>query len=204
MNYEWFDKNALKLKIQRRKAEKTWHKSQLESDKKHYLHVDKCDKRQIHHFKKKTLRKQLSTDNNRSKTVYRITKTLTANTKENILPSSSSNKELVDTFANFFVEKINKIRSEFWHEDTYHMPTKNATPYQNFQTITKDELLNMIKTMNSTTCWNDQCNTKFILRFSQILVPVWTKMINQSVSQGIVLQNWKEAIILPIQKKIIN
>ena len=102
----WYDKDALKLKIQRRKAEKTWHTSQLESDKKHYLHVDRCYKRHLHHPKK--LRKQLSTDNNRSKTLYKITKTLTTNTKENILPSSSFKKELADRFANLFEEKINK------------------------------------------------------------------------------------------------
>ena len=40
----WFDEEALKLKIQRRKAEKTWQKSKCESDKKQYLHVDKCYK----------------------------------------------------------------------------------------------------------------------------------------------------------------
>ena len=34
---------------------------------------------------------------------------------------------------------------------------------------------------------------------SLILVPVWIKIINQSLSQGSILQNWKEAITLPIQ-----
>ena len=38
----WYDRYALKLNIQRRKAEKTWHNMQLESNKKHYLHVNKC------------------------------------------------------------------------------------------------------------------------------------------------------------------
>ena len=40
----WFDEEALKLKIQRRKAENTWQKSKCESDKKQYLHTDKCYK----------------------------------------------------------------------------------------------------------------------------------------------------------------
>ena len=43
------------------------------------------------------LREQVSTDNNRSKTLYKITKTLTTNTKENVFPSSSSFKELADS-----------------------------------------------------------------------------------------------------------
>ena len=69
-----------------------------------------------------------------------------------------------------------------------------------FQTVTEEELFNTIKTMNNTTSSNNPCNTKFILSFSQILVPVWTKIINKSIVEGTVLQNWKQAIILPIQK----
>ena len=78
----WYDKNALKLKIQRRKGENTWHKSQLDSDKRHYLHIYKCYKRHLYHSKKETLRDQLSTDKNKSKTLYKITKTLTIDTKK--------------------------------------------------------------------------------------------------------------------------
>ena len=66
--------------------------------------------------------------------------------------------------------------------------------------ITEEELFNTIKTMNSTTSPNNLCNTKVILNFSQILVPVWTKIINKSIVEGTVLKYWKETIILPIQK----
>ena len=57
------------------------------------------------------LREQLSNDNNRSKTLYKITKNVATNTKENILPSSCSNNEPADIFTTFFVKKINKMRS---------------------------------------------------------------------------------------------
>ena len=47
----WFDEEALKLKIQRRKAEKTWQKSKCEAHKKRYLLADKCYKRHISYKK---------------------------------------------------------------------------------------------------------------------------------------------------------
>ena len=53
--------------------------------------------------------------------------------------------------------------------------------------------------MKSTTSSNDPCNTKFILNFSQILVPVWTNIIHKSIVEGTVLKSWKEAIVLPVQ-----
>ena len=76
-------------------------------------------------LKKKALRDQFSTDKNKSETLYKITKTLTTDIKENILPSLSSNKELADIFANLFVEKVNKIRSEFRHDETYNILIRN-------------------------------------------------------------------------------
>ena len=98
------------------------------------------------------------------------------------------------------MEKVNKIRSEFQHDEIYNIPTRSCNTISYFQTITEEEIYKTIITMNSTTSSNDPCNTKFILNFSHILVPVWTKIINKSIVEGTVLKCWKEAIILPIQK----
>ena len=38
------------------------------------------------------------------------------------------------------------------------------------------------------------------LKFSQTIIPVLTKIISQSLAQGIFLQNWKKVITLPLQK----
>ena len=42
--------------------------------------------------------------NNKTKTLYEITKTLTFDTSENILLTATSHKELPDIFANFLVD----------------------------------------------------------------------------------------------------
>ena len=54
--------------------------------------------------------------------------------------------------------------------------------------------------MKSTTSSNDPCNTKFILNFSKLLMPVWTNIINKSIEEGTVLKFWKEVIVMPVQK----
>ena len=48
----WFDGKALKLKIQRRKSEKIWHRSKCELHKRQYLLADKCYKRHLYHQKR--------------------------------------------------------------------------------------------------------------------------------------------------------
>ena len=54
--------------------------------------------------KKKTLRDKLSSGKNQTKTLYKITKILTSDIRENIFPATTSNKEQADIFANFFVD----------------------------------------------------------------------------------------------------
>ena len=48
----WFDEEALKLKIQRRKAEKIGKKVKVRYTKKQYQMADKCYKHHLHHTKK--------------------------------------------------------------------------------------------------------------------------------------------------------
>ena len=93
----------------------------------------------------------LSSEKNKTKILYKITKTLPTDIIENTFPLSSSNKELADIFPSFFVEKVNKIRSEFQHDEIYYIPTRNCNTLPYFQTTTEEELFNTIKTMNSTT-----------------------------------------------------
>ena len=48
-----------------------------------------------------------------SKTLYSVVNKLLDNKQETVLPSSKSNKNLADSFMNYFLEKILKIRSKF-------------------------------------------------------------------------------------------
>ena len=161
---------------------------------------DKHYKKHLFQTKKKILRDKLNSGNNKTKTLYKITKSLTSDTNENTLLTAISPKELTDTSANFFVDKVTKIRSKFQDNENYQIPTRNCKTLLNFQTITEEELIKTIKTMKSTTSSNDLCNTEFILNFAQILAPVWTNIINKSIEEGTVLKCWKEAIVLSVQK----
>ena len=106
----------MKLKVQRRRAEKIWQRRKCELHKRLYLQADKCYKKHVFQTKKKILRDKLNSGNNKTKTLYKITKPFTSDTSENTLPTATSPKELADIFANFFVDKVNKIRSNFQND----------------------------------------------------------------------------------------
>ena len=54
--------------------------------------------------------------------------------------------------------------------------------------------------MKSNNCSNDPQNTKFILNFAKLLVPVCTNIISKSIEEGTVLKSWIKVIVLPVQK----
>ena len=91
------------------------------------------------------MRDKLNSGKNKTKTLYKITKSLTSDISENTLPETTSHKELADILANFFVNKVTKIRSEFQHEENYKLPTRNCKTLLKFQTITEEELFKTIK-----------------------------------------------------------
>ena len=159
----WFDEEALKLKVQRRRAEKIWQRRKCELHKRLYLQAGKCYKKHLFQTKKKILRDKSNSGNNKTKTLYKITKSLTSDTSENTLPTATSPRELADIFANFFADKVTKIRSKFQNDENHQIPTRNCKTLLNFQTITEEKLIKTIKTMKSTTSSNDPCNTEFIL-----------------------------------------
>ena len=50
----WFDEEALKLKVQRRRAEKIWQRRKCELHKRLYLQADKCYKKHLFQTKRKS------------------------------------------------------------------------------------------------------------------------------------------------------
>ena len=128
----WFDEEALKLKVQRRRAEKIWQRRKCELHKRLYLQAGKHYKKHLFQTKKKILRDKLNSGNNKTKTLYKITKSLTSDTNENTLPTAITPKELADTVANFFVDKVTKIISKFQDDENYQVPTRNCKTFIKF------------------------------------------------------------------------
>ena len=107
----WFDAEYANLRKLRRKAEKKYRKSNLETDKKVY----QCLRKQTVNlaFEKK---KQLVSDklqHGTSKTLYAVVNELIDSKKQVVLPKSESDVSLANKFQVFFREKIEKIRSSF-------------------------------------------------------------------------------------------
>ena len=54
--------------------------------------------------------------------------------------------------------------------------------------------------MNPTTCIMDPCNTRFLLKFKETILDAITIIVNQSLTIGTFLDDWKVAAVRPLIK----
>ena len=108
----WYDKDAQKLKRQRRVAEKAWLKTKSDSDKEHYLHLDRVYKTHLYHNKKSHITNLLDKSKNKSGTLYKILRSFAKPEDNNLLPDFTKEK-LPDKFADYFLNKIENIMDLF-------------------------------------------------------------------------------------------
>ena len=54
--------------------------------------------------------------------------------------------------------------------------------------------------MKPTTCITDPCNTRFLLKFKETILDAITIMVNQSLTTGEFLDDWKMAMLRPLIK----
>ena len=102
----WYDKDAQRLKTQRRVAEKKLVKTKSDLDRKHYLHLDKIYKK-TYTTKESHITNILDKSKNKSEALYKILRSFAKPKDNNPLPDINKEK-LPDEFANYFLNKIEK------------------------------------------------------------------------------------------------
>ena len=105
----WFREQALQLKPAGR-SERNWRRHQsaeclAEMRLQHKTYKDYLDA-----SKKESINETIDDCGNDQKRLFNAVSNLIGNRKSNPLPESSSNTELANDFANFFYDKVDKIR----------------------------------------------------------------------------------------------
>ena len=137
------------------------------------------------------------------KKMYRLINNITGRTSENPMPQNVSDETLVNDFANFFMDKIQKICDELQQYDKY-TPTRNTNVniLSSFREMTKDEVIKIIGKMLPKSCELDAIPSSLLKRLVTDLAPTVTKLVNTSLTTGRFASNWKTLIIRPLLKKL--
>ena len=137
-----------------------------------------------------------------TKVVYKEINKLLDKKQEVILPDAKSDKELADSFMDFFTEKIEKIRSTFPREqkEKYNMLPTEAVMSE-FEPVTNDEIQKYVVSFGVKCSPEDPIPAPLLKAHSVCFVPIWTELVNLSLNEGS-MDCLKNAVVMPLIKEM--
>ena len=117
------------------------------------------------------------------------------------MPEDKSDAQLAEEFAEFFIDKIDKIRRQFHNTVAYISEEKDVPQLKQFDPVTDSTVEEIINSMHSKSCELDAIPTPLLKRLMRKCLPFITKIVNISLTHGIFSDNWKVAIVRPLLKK---
>ena len=126
---------------------------------------------------------------------------MTGRTKSNPMPPGRKDTELADEFADFFLDKIRRIRDDLADCRTYTPIEIEVEPLENFNPLSVGEVVSIIRSMPTKSCESDVLPTSLLKRSLDRLGKTITAIVNISLQEGIFADKWKVAIVRPLLKK---
>ncbi|KAI5608782.1 hypothetical protein C0J50_6351 [Silurus asotus] len=181
-----------------RSAERKWKKSQLDVDLSSYRALLTRFSLEVTSAKTTFYKEKLEASAQDPRKLHNIFSSL-LNPPAAPAPSSLT----ANDFASFYDEKIRKICQTFTSSPT--MTTQHSqqstTSLSSFSTLTEDEILQVIRSCNPTTCPLDTIPSNTLQTIAQDLLPFISTIINGSLTSGYVPTTFKQARVIPILKK---
>ena len=123
------------------------------------------------------------------------------------LPPGISNKDLAVIFNNYFIEKIAKISSDLIRNHQQLPPyieilaPPGTQNFSNFQPITLPKLQKIILSTPNKNCELNSIPTRLLKQILPSIVALIAYIIDTSLSDGIVPESFKRALVKPLLKK---
>ena len=134
------------------------------------------------------------------KALYKMVNTLMGISSDNPLPNHTSDKDLAEEFADFFMDKI-QIRDNLTENPTYEPTKKSTSRHTEFSPFDQTEVKKMILSMETKSCELDALPTKLLKECIEDILPTIMNLVNISLQDGVFASGWKTSIIRPLLKK---
>ena len=195
----WFDETAKEKKRFLRSRERVYNKYRAEHQ---WIALKEARNDYIKYLntnRQEELSEQVLSMKGDTKKLYKLVNSITNSVKENPMPYGKTDNELADSFANFFMEKVEKITDELKGFPHFEPSEKNVLKLSDLKPLTTDELKVIISDLQTKTCENDVIKTGLLKKCLDLFIP--SISVNSSLREGCFPSKWKESIIRPLIKK---
>ena len=208
-NTKWFNLNLRNQKVLKRRLERKFKRTGLPSDYEAFKAQCKHYNYLITEAKSEFISQQVVESSDDKKKLFSLAKTLVHGKQEHRYSSQQTN--LADSFCDFFIDKIVKIRQDIDNNisdsdsidtlrDEINLVTA-STRLENFEPATEEEIRKVVLSMSNATCELDPLPTNLLRDSIDEILPSLTKIVNSSLTNAEVPSELKRAVVRPLLKK---
>ena len=117
-------------------------------------------------------------------------------------PEHSNPDSLANEFADYFENKILKIRKVLEDTEPYHSEQKAIPKLSRLVPMMEKEVLRVITSLKTKLCEMDSIPTHILKKVTPAVLPLKVKIVNLSLTQGEFCRCWKTAVGRPLLKKL--
>ncbi len=202
-NAPWFSPELQAAKQKKRQSERAFVKSGLEShrlafhdQRKEYHKLLRDAKRDYH---------KSQVERCRDRQLFNVIDKISVGKSDQVLPTSESDKDLADNFANYFSSRILDLRQQLENvsdESTVISQDSCRSSFGAFNQVTEEDVRKFILQSPTKSCQLDPIPTWMLKeQLLTVLTPVITRLINKSFADGKFPSLFKRARVVPLLKK---
>ena len=193
--HPWYNHDIYTARRIRRRYERKWRKTRLETDRQQYVDQRMVVNNLIDNAKQTYFRNEFQVSD--TKDVFKKVNFLLNKTAK-VLPPHESPKKLGDDFAGYYSEKVKKIYQSIASTQVNLQSESQMAPpcsLSEFDRVSDQEVLEHVMKSPAKSCLLDHIPTWFMKQNVIMFVPVIADIINISLSSGIFPGALKHAII---------
>ena len=143
------------------------------------------------------IKEKIDDCHNNTKKLYELVVYLTGTATKNPLPPGKTDNQLAEDFVEFFMNKIQTIRGNLADHPLYKPKPTNIPKFDTFKKLREEDVKKIISKMKTKSCELDALPTHILKEMLDDLLPTITKIINISLTNGIFIDKWKNALVRP-------
>ena len=205
-NAPWYTEEIDLAKKEKRKAEAIWRETKLTVHRDIFVQK-KIKVNQLLAAAKRDFYSEKVKECPDQKSLFKIANSLLNKSSSNSLPDHTCPQDLANRFNNFFSQKIENIRKRLDQTQTKKVvpcsiiSAPSPPPLDHLKPTTPEEVKKIVMNSKATSCRLDPMPTSFLKLMLNVLLPLFTQIVNMSFDQGVMPCNLKEALVIPLLKK---
>ena len=134
--------------------------------------------------------------------MHALVNNLTSKKVEDKWSEHTSNDQLAEDFASYFQGKIEKIMETLKNKPKYNVPEMDVPCLMHFAPMTEKQVSVVIASLKSKSCELDAIPTTILKKMLSDVIPLITKIVNVSLTDGCFCREWKTVVVRPLLKHL--